>query len=100
MCIYKRKICVYYVIWCAYSHLPLQAYYFCMLRPSARRGKHSAEGQLNSSNVIASDSVAIPDYASQRCLSLRPVQSGIASYLAMTLGEGLLVTTSHYSNIF
>jgi hypothetical protein len=59
MCIYKRKICVYYVIWCAYSHLPLQAYYFCMLRPSARRGKHSAEGQLNSSNVIATLSLAM-----------------------------------------
>jgi len=44
------------------------------------------------------DSVAILDYASQLCLSLRPVQSGIATsfLLAMTLSNELVVCPSAF----
>jgi hypothetical protein len=51
-----------------------------------------------SPSVIANDSVAILDYVSQLCLSLRPVQSGIATsfLLAMTLSNELVVCPSAF----
>jgi hypothetical protein len=43
---------------------------------------------------------AIPDYASQQCFSIRSVELGIASFLAMTLGEILLYADSYSSSFF
>jgi hypothetical protein len=77
----KKFVCIHY-------HHPRVARNLSYIKPFAnvRTGSGRTKPTNSSPPVIASDSVAIPGYASLRCLCVPSVQFGIASsyLLAMT----------------